>query len=610
MSYNQRMPPSKPGSDTENIKKRLSFLRSPNLLFWLVFVLLNSLLLLPNFLFNRTDYHFLPLPSMDLGSWQEVFIIREHIDLLRLNAELCLVLAAWVVLGHNWGQKGRTWFWRIFFSLYLIALIYKFYAAALTGLYQMQPNFYNDYSFLAGGLPFFFSAMSLPWWVYPVTGLSLLALIGILWWGTRKLLVNLPLANLGNLSRIFWIGLGILVLVYGWRFRSEWSDPRRVVNSLSAEVAENIRLSLESRRNVETFDLTKPFRTYDYAQYTLQVKPNVYLIFMESYGSVLYTKEHFREPYQDFLGAFESKIGAAGWNAASIFSEAPTWGGGTWISYTSTMFGLPISEQSQYTTLYKAYQQIPYPNMGRYFHTQGYEYIWVSPIQQRISLDREAKDRNFFGVDRRITLESMEYQGPLYGWGPSPPDQYTLGYIGDFIQTQDQPIFLVFITKNTHYPYTPLPEIVADWQAFEEMGETDSNLDENEEAVHVFRDTRDHYLSAIDYTLASLGDFIANLKDPEAVIILMGDHQPPAVSYKGDGYATILHIISQEKAFLDGFRPYGFTTGLFLNSQERRIVQAGMAHESFYSLFVRNLVAFYGADHQDLPPYLPQGLVE
>ena len=497
-----------------------------------------------------------------------------------------------------------------FFGLYLFALIYKIYAAALTGLYQMQPNFYNDYSFLAGGLPFFLSAMNLPWWVYTVTGLSLFALIGILWWGTRKLLVDFPLANLSNLSRSFLIGLGILILVYGLRFRSELSDSQMVINITSAEVVENIHLSLESRRNVEAFDLTSPFQTYNYAQYTLQEKPNVYLVFMESYGSVLYTKEHFRVPYLEFLEGFEKQIKASGWDSASIFSEAPTWGGGTWISYTSAMFGLPISEQSQYSTLHEAYQQIPYPNIGRYFHTQGYEYIWVSPIQRRLTSERETRDRNFFGVDRWITLDIMDYHGPFFGWGPSPPDQYTFGYIGDFIQTQDQPTFLVFLTQNTHYPYTPLPEMEADWRIFGDLEATGSILEKDEDGVHVFRDTREHYLSAVEYTFASLGEFITNLKDPNAVIILMGDHQPPAVSYKGDGYATMLHIISRDKAFLDGFRAYGFTPGLFLNSDEPKSVQAGMAHEGFYSLFVRNLVAFYGADPQDLPPYLPRGLGE
>lgn len=296
--------------------------------------------------------------------------------------------------------------------------------------------------------------------------------------------------------------------------------------------------------------------------------------------------------------------------STSIFSEAPTWGGGTWISYTSAMFGLPLREQSQYAALHAAYQQIPYPNLGRYFQTQGYEYVWIAPIQRRISSEREAADSNFFGVDRWVRLENMGYQGPLYGWGPSAPDQFTFGYIGDFIQTQRQPTFLVFLTQNTHYPYTPLPPRVADWRVFAAMDAAGSLLNEKTENVHVFRDTRQHYLDAVAYTFQSLGEFITSIEDPEAVIVLLGDHQPPAVSYKGDGYATMIHILSQDGAFLEGFHADGFTPGMVLEAPTGTEAEARMAHAGFYSLFVRNLLNQYGLDGQDLPDDLPEGLKE
>jgi phosphoglycerol transferase MdoB-like AlkP superfamily enzyme len=363
-------------------------------------------------------------------------------------------------------------------------------------------------------------------------------------------------------------------------------------------------LSINSHQEVASFDVGSPFRTYNYAQYPLQEKPNIYLIFMESYGSVLYTKTHFQEPYLEFLRAFEDQIAIAGWETASTLSESPTWGGGTWISYTNVMFGLPVKEQSQYVALQAAYQQLPYPNMGRYFHTQDYKYVWVAPIQRRLSGERDAVDRNFFGVDRWITLETMDYHGPLYGWGPSPPDQYTFGFIGDFIRTQEQPTFLVFLTQNTHYPWTPLPAWVENWRTFPPLDSGEGPLNELEKP-HVFRESRQNYLNAVEYTFKSLGDFIASLDDPNAVIVLIGDHQPPAVSYKGDGYATMVHIISQDEAFLESFQSYGFTPGLILEDPE-----VSITHQGFYSLFIRSLVASYGRYPGNLPPYLPEGLID
>jgi phosphoglycerol transferase MdoB-like AlkP superfamily enzyme len=405
-------------------------------------------------------------------------------------------------------------------------------------------------------------------------------------------------------TRSILAGFALLILVYSWIDRPTLSDARHMVDSVSAEVVDNFRASLVSQQAVEAFDIASPFRVYDYAQYTLREKPDVYLIFMESYGSVLYTKEHFQDLYLEFLDDFEERIEAAGWSATSIFSKAPTWGGGTWISYTSAMYGLSIQEQSQYKALHESYQQIPYPNMGRYLQTQGYEHVWIAPIERRISPERETADDNFFGVDHWITLETMNYQGPLFGWGPSPPDQYTFGYIGDFIHAQQQPTFLVFLTQNSHYPWKPMPPEVRDWRTFSEMDPDDDLLKGNSETKIVFRESRQNYIKAMAYTFKALGEFITNLDNPEAVIILMGDHQPPAVSYKGDGYKTMVHIISQDDVFLSAFDNYGFTDGLILNDLE-----VNMMHEGFYSLFVRNLVARYGEKPQTLPPYLPNGLL-
>jgi hypothetical protein len=278
------------------------------------------------------------------------------------------------------------------------------------------------------------------------------------------------------------------------------------------------------------------------------------------------------------------------------------------MAYTSAIFGLSVREQSKYAALHEAYQKIPYPNLGRYFHLQGYEYVWITPIEQRISAEREEKDIIFLGVDQWITLESMGYKGPLYGWGPSPPDQFTLRYIADFVRDQTQPTFLVFLTQNTHYPYTPLPPLVDDPNIFTEIYSKITETETNTSKEHVFRETRQHYMDAVEYTFAALEALITHIQDPDAIVVLLGDHQPPAVSYKGDGYATMIHILSQDEDFVRGFQQYGFSPGLVLETPQGTFAKAGMKHEGFYSLFMRNVVECFGTDDSNLPPYLPNGL--
>jgi phosphoglycerol transferase MdoB-like AlkP superfamily enzyme len=589
------------------IKKILCHLRYPNqhpdLWVWFSFVLLNSVLLLPYYLFNRSDSRILPLPGIDLFSWGGLFVSRGHVDLLRINLEVTLALALWLNLAGSWGIKARKRYWRIFLVLYSLALFYKSYTGVLTGLYQMEPNFFNDVAFIGSGMPFFLNAMELSNWVF-LAGISgIIILFGSLYSGTRALFVRLPVEKTGRGTRVLLAGISLLTLVYAGVYHPVLSDSKSVINSLAAEAVKDIESSLKSRRTVEGFDVSRPFRTYDYDRYSLREKPDVYLILLESYGSVLYSKEHFRSPYLVFLDGFEETIASQGWSSMSMVSESPTWGGGTWISYTSLLFGLQIREQRQYETLHQTYQRIPYPNLGRYFHTQGYKYVWVSPIQQRISPEREMADRNFFGVDQWITLETMDYHGPLYGWGPSPPDQYTFGVMGDFLGSQEQPVFMVYLTQNSHYPWTPLPPWMPDWHVFAGLNPQGEGLAQGSGKPHVFRESRQNYLNAMEYTFKALGEFITGLKDSNAIIVLIGDHQPPAVSYKGDGYGTMLHIISQDDAFLKTFQDYGFTGGLLLDDSQEEL-----AHEGFYSLFVRSLTTRYGVTPQDLPPYLPNGL--
>lgn len=597
--YNRGMP------ETE---KTFAVRADPALWFWIAFVGLNALLTLPYFLFTRTDFRWLPFPGLDMGAWQQLFLAREHPSLLPLNAETSLALAAWVWLAPRWKRSGRAWFWRIFFGCYTLGLVYATYAAVLTGLYHLQPNFYNDYRFLSGGLPFFFDAMPRPVWAFPAVGLGVPALAALIGWGAKKILVEGDPSRLGRLTRTLVGGLALLVLGFGWHYRQAWSDPGMAVYSLGAALTGNLRAAQHAQEAIIQLDPARPFQVYGYARYDLTRKPDIILILFESYGSALYTKEHFRAPYLEALKTFQTRIGSQGWQAASSFSEAPTWGGGSWISYTSALFGLDINQQGQYAAIQDTYQRLPYPNLGRYLQTQGYTYIWVSPIQQRLEPEREQADTRFFGASRWIRLEDMGYQGPLIGWGPSPPDQFTLGYSVEEINSQEQPVFLVTLTQNSHYPYTPLLPIRANWRDFATL-ETPSDKQHNDSSgTPVFRASRQHYLDAMLYTFQVLGEFITSIEDPDTIIVLLGDHQPPAVSYQGDGYATMLHIISQDPSFLGSLQDYGFSPGMVLESPAGTQAEPGMAHAGFYSLLVRNLVAHYGEAGGALPPYLAQGL--
>jgi hypothetical protein len=177
-----------------------------------------------------------------------------------------------------------------------------------------------------------------------------------------------------------------------------------------------------------------------------------------------------------------------------------------------------------------------------------------------------------------------------------------LGFIEEFIPQQEQPTFLVYLTQNSHYPWTPLPPVLGHWRELEDLDMQDGVLSDAQKKRLSWWELRRNYLQAVDNTLESLEEFITLLENENSVIVLIGDHQPPSVSRPTDGYGTIVHIISQDADLLASFNEYGFVDGLVLENLEPTI-----RHEGLYSLFVRNFVAQYGKSPWKIPPYLPDG---
>lgn len=554
------------------------------------------------FLASRNDLWFWVL----LVSGNVLFFLPHWIFLgpggFSVNLEFTFALIILVGIGWSWRRGIRGVYWGFFLLFFYIAIIYKSYAGILQGVYQLEPNFYNDIPFITNGLPFLLSSLDVPRAFYVAFVIGVLLLFVFIGYLTHTLFVY-RVETVGRITSMLMVSLGLAFMLYGGSGLKMNAELPKGVDSLSNEINLNLRASRVSRENVATFMAKDPYATYDYVRYPLAKKPNIYMIFFESYGSVLYKREHFHDTYTAMVTDIEERLEESGWYATSAFSEAPTWGGGSWMSYTSALFGVNVSEQSEYIALREAYQNIPYPNMGRYFHTQGYEYIWVVPINRELPPKYQEADYAFYGADRWVTFDTLNYDGPLYGWGPSPPDQYTLDFIQDLVRENVQPTFLFYLNQDSHYPWVPLPEQVDDSHKLAISDAEGGRLNaEEKREVSIFQ-ARENYIAALAHSFENFADFITNLDDPSAIVILIGDHQPPTVSRHEDGFETMLHIISRDKNFLENFNPYGFRDGLLLENQESQIAHAGL-----YSLFVRNLLARYGSEPNNLPPYLEQGL--
>lgn len=576
----------------------------PNLVFWFSLALLNGLLFLPFFLLNLDDSSFWPWqgaagqPAHAVA--RQLLAWRNNLDVFRLSLEVLLLAALWVNVRGLW--RRQRLYRALFTVVYALAFSYALYESISLSLYQIDPVFYAQYRLATDGVPFVVEHLRWPLLLYVAILAAALAAIAVLVILIRTLIGGAAPQRLSRWTRLAMAALALWALLAPLVLALPLASPRAAVNSLAAKLEQNVGDSLALWRKIDAFDSRAPERAYDYGGQKLARKPDIYLIFVESYGSVLYKRPDWRREYEALLAELEQELAGDGWHAATALSESPTWGGGSWLAYTSALFGLRVDNHTQYLALVDEYQDQRYPDLGRFLQGQGYHSAFITAIARELRASEQERYENFYGVDDWVKYSRLDYQGPRYGWGPAPPDQYVMSYVeSEVLSPVEQPTFLFYITQNSHYPWTPQPEVVQDWRTLNQPA-ADPVAPLPEQLSHPTK--RRNYLDAVEYQLRFLTDFILATGRDDAIFVLVGDHQPQQVSRRSDGFETPLHVISRDAGFAQSLRAFGFDGGLIA-----RDPAVDLRHEGFYSLFVRALLASYGQGDRVLPDYLPYGVV-
>ncbi|MBV7337019.1 hypothetical protein KFU94_54080 [Chloroflexi bacterium TSY] len=595
-------------------RSRASTTQYPNVVFWLCFLSLNFLLFVPLYLLDQESSTFLPVSWDD--SWSVVthklIFWRNNFDLFRVNIEFVLLITLWILLGRIRHRAIQI----LFTVVYFLAFYYYIYESVSLSIFLVDPIFYNQYFMAVDGLRFLANHVSLLVAIYllAICGfivLHLIILILIRIMMGRKLAEQL---NIWTRLALIAIGFGLLVLLV--RYQVTLANPLMAASSVYYKIQKNIHESLASYSDVALVDNEVIQTTYNYSDYQLREKPNIYLIVIESYGSILYKRDDFRKQYVALMAEIDEKLEEHQWYTASNLSVAPTWGGGSWMSYASLLFGLHIDTHPQFLHLLNRYRYRDYPDLGHYLKSQGYKYYRLSALSVEMTSFEWEKYQSFYGVDEWLRYRDLGFRGRRYSWGPSPPDQYSVNFMHDYMVCnrsreennfrensktgQQQPFFFFYVTQNSHYPWSPMPPLAEDWRTLNEP-QPDAVVESWRAVSHEV--TRRNYMAAMDYQLRFLVDFITKQGDEQSIFILVGDHQPPRVARRADGFETQIHIVSQNADLATRFIEHGFVKGMRVHSLAKSI-----KHEGFYSLFMHTLVSTYGKSVETLPPYLPDGV--
>ncbi len=568
------------------------YITKKEVIFWLLFFLLNMLLFLPWYIFSLGKSDFFPykgfLSELFFDKLKFIFI-RYNYDVFRISIDLVLLLIAYQLTNNTILKKGIKYFTQ---ALFLLLLLYQIYSAFFQSIYQTPALLYNDFPMLENGFRILSTSFSLK------IGLFILLEFGIFF-----MLIKLVKATFneldalvfGKISKGIIVGVLLLSSISLLRFR-EKQMPVITAQLLTINFMQNITQSIKLKFEIEKINLDIIPKINKSLSFSLKEKPNIYFLFIESYGSINLNNPILSSNYVPLLKEYEAVLGINGWKYSSILSNAPVSGGGSWLSYTTIMLGYKVDNRSLYNTLLSNKKFQKYNHLFRNFQNEGYINYRLNPIFEpegfNIPWDLFT---SFYTVDEWIRLEDLMYDGTMYGYGPSPPDQYSLNKAHEIITSKRKIPFVLFsLSKNSHTPFPEPYEMKSDWRDWNDEKGADRH-------ARFFEIPKiDDYRKSIKYQLDNIFDFIIKKGTESDVFVIVGDHQPPA--FETIDFKTPIHVISKDSSFVSGFSYYGFSEGLLPS------IYPEMNHEGFYSMFLREFVRNYGVDSTNFPIYYPDGI--
>ena len=547
-----------------------------------LYVVYNSLFLIPEYYFKRSSTTFFPTshlnPDPIIGGIKILFI-RDNADLFRFIGEIIIwvLLLFWI---SKWNRRKIGV--RLAFTSLFLLLLYHWYYLVSFKIYGESPNILNDLTLMWEVLPLFLRELGL-FNVLSIFGIIVffILLYLALWFLVKKSIDLLRRAlnpSLAITSALLVVILGVWSIGVNWSYNPEkehpswrtlhWITPA-LISSVSPVTMHDVNISEEKYRNL----LDKPFKE----------RPNLYLFFLESYGSVVQLLEEEGPLFEQLMNDLEVQLNQAGWGVASTYSLAPVIGGRSWLSFTSALTGLDVNNHLFFNELLAF--QYNYPHLVRLLKRQGYftyRMKTMSNQKQSTDISYSLTDR-FYGFDEWVKYDDIPYRGFKYDMLGGIPDQYAVNhFIENILDPSKEPFFFFSINMSSHAPWNHTPPLVDLWKMLDTITQNPS-LNTSDD----FRpDESMRYFRSIEYVLKVMIQFILEKVDPEAIIMLVGDHQPPGMTFlcegKIDEFSVPLHIITQNEHILDQLYQRTFTAGLNLNI-DRPIF---MSHKDIYDLWL------------------------
>jgi len=283
---------------------------------------------------------------------------------------------------------------------------------------------------------------------------------------------------------------------------------------------------------------------------------DVYVIYLESYGTTVFDTPEFLAGIGQSLTQFETSLRDAGYTIASNRLVSPTFGGGSWLAHATLASGVRLDDPVVYTLLMDSQRKL----LPAYFKEAGWRTIGIAP-----GIKTPSSNTRAWGFDREVYAADLDYHGPAFGWFEI-PDQFTLNRTAKIRSAlgSDPPVFTQVVLVSSHIPFSPVPPYLADWNdsgAFASVSAT--------ALKEIYRQPDwsrlgPEYLKSLGYDFAALEGWLTQRMPGDGLVILLGDHQPPAVigGRPEPPWTVPIHVLSRDPDLVAPFIAEGYVSGL------------------------------------------------
>ncbi len=467
-----------------------------------------------------------------------------------LSPDLACVVLAMTIVPHLSARLSR-WGWP---SVWLVLVIGHYIAVTGPGLYGREFNIHWDGPHLGNVIAML--ARAVPGWMlgawllvvaFALTGAFLLARVAFRQIavlaegrGSRTLLASVALAAVAAFALQAQAPPGDGAVV-------KFADP--IAPAYARQVSLTLALAGPGHELGPTpAALASQLRALNRA--------DVLVIFVESYGAVTYDSDELASALADARAGLEAAAVETGRRVVSAFIDPPTFGASSWLSHLSLMTGVEVPNQYAYVSLMVSNRD----TLPRAFRRRGYRSVALMP-----GMRQPWPEGAFYGFDEIYGRMHLDYQGPQFGWW-SIPDQYALARLDALERARPEraPLFVMFPTSTTHAPFGPVPPYQPDWARI-----LTSEPFERDDAARALAqgpdltDLRSSYARAVAYEFVTFAGYLREHANDDLVMILVGDHQPPAaVSGPDAPWEVPVHVVARQTPVIDHLRARGFRGGM------------------------------------------------